>query len=115
MYIVYFLIRRFLTGTLLIVFVEYPFFQCVLLLVMSTMNFIYIVSVKPLENTKQNRIEIFNELCIMVCAHLYNIFLRGEGSLQFLNGTGWTFMGTAAFNIIGNMGIVIMDSLSGFG
>ena len=54
---------------------------------------------------------MFNELCIMLCAHFYNIFLRGEGSTELLDGTGWSFMGVAAFNILGNLGILILDSI----
>jgi hypothetical protein len=111
MYIVYFLIRRLLTGVGLVVFVEYPFFQCACLLSFSTINFVYLVTVKPLEDTKQNRIELFNELVIMLCSHLYNIFLRGEGSIGFINLIGWIFMGAAAANIFGNLAIVVFDSL----
>lgn len=47
----------------------------------------------------------------MFCAHLYNIFLRGEGTLGFINGVGWTFMGASALNILINMAIVIFDTV----
>ena len=47
----------------------------------------------------------------MMCAHFYNIFLRGEGTVEFLDGTGWSFMGVASFNILGNMSILILDSI----
>ena len=76
MYNVYFLIRRFFTGLTLIGLVTVPFFQCFLLLVFSTINFIYLVSVKPLEDSRENKIEIFNEICILLSAYLYSIFLR---------------------------------------
>lgn len=112
MYIVYFLGRRFASGALLVVFVEYPFFQCAILLIFSTINLIYIITVKPLEDKKQNRIEYFNEFSIITCAHIYNIFLRGEGTIGFINGTGWMFMAMAAFNILGNLCIVVMDTLA---
>ena len=76
MYTFYFVVRRLLTGVILVVFHEYPFFQCSSLLIFSTVNFIYIVSDKPLEG-KENRLEIFNEVCIIGCAHIFNIFVRG--------------------------------------
>lgn len=47
----------------------------------------------------------------MSCAHIYNVFLRGQGSIGFINGTGWVFMGLAAFNILGNLAVVVIDTL----
>ena len=110
MYTFFFVLRRLFTGILLVVFHQYPFFQCSSLLVFSTVNFIYIVSEKPFEGTAQNRIEIFNEVCIMGCSHIFNIFLRGEGTISFINGTGWAFMATSISNILGNLANVIYSS-----
>ena len=115
MYTIYFLLRRFLTGAGLVVFVEFPFFQCASLLTFSTINFIYIVNIRPLEDTKQNRIEKFNELTIMFCSHMYNIFLRGEGTIPFINGVGWTFMGAAMLNILGNLAVVVFETIADTG
>jgi hypothetical protein len=76
MFTVYFLLRRLATGIVLIALTEYPIFQCSFLMVFSTTNFIYVSTVAPLETKKENRIEGFNEISILTCAHLYNIFLR---------------------------------------
>jgi len=52
MYNVIFMLRRLLTAIVLVFMTELPFFQTQLLLVMSTMNVIYMVSVKPIaDNT----------------------------------------------------------------
>lgn len=69
------------------------------------------VTERPLETKKDNYIEIFNELIIMFCSYIYNIFLRGEGTIEFINLIGWCFMGAAALNILGNMAIVIIETL----
>ena len=76
MFTVYFLLRRLATGIVLVALIEYPIFQCSFLMVFSTTNFIYVSTVHPLDTKKENRIESFNEICILTCAHLYNIFLR---------------------------------------
>jgi hypothetical protein len=76
MFTVYFLLRRLATGIILVALIDYPIFQCSFLMVFSTTNFIYVFTVSPLETKKENRIESFNEICILTCAHLYNIFLR---------------------------------------
>ena len=52
MYTVYFLIRRFLTGFGLVVFVANPFFQCASLMVFTTVNLIYLINIQPLEDSK---------------------------------------------------------------
>lgn len=111
MYTFYFLCRRFLTGLLLVVCVEFPMFQCAILLIFATSNFIYLTSVKPMASKKENAIELFNEFCIIICAHLYNIFLRGDGNITFVNSTGWAFIGVTGANILGNLSIVFVISI----
>ena len=115
MYTFYFISRRLLTGFGLVVFSESPLFQCNSLLVFSTINFIYLVNCRPFLSAKLNRIEIFNELTIIFCSHMYNIFLRGEGTIGFISTVGWVFIGAAAFNILGNFSIVIFESISDSG
>jgi hypothetical protein len=113
MYIVYFMIRRLLTGIGLVVFVKYPIFQCLCLLLFSTINLCYLLTVMPLKDTKSNLIEIFNELTIMFCAHLFNIFLRKEGTVDFINWIGWSFIIAASLNITINLAIVLFEQLFG--
>ena len=45
LYNIYFMSRRFITALVLIFLAPFPFFQCQFLLVMSTVNFIYLVAV----------------------------------------------------------------------
>ena len=47
----------------------------------------------------------------MFCAHMYNIFLRGEGTIEFINGVGWTFITASALNILMNMSIVVFETI----
>ena len=111
MYTVYFLIRRFLTGFGLVVFVANPFFQCASLMVFTTVNLIYLINIQPLEDSKQNKIEILNEVTVMLSAHVFNIFLRGEGTDGFINNMGWVYIGISVFNILINLAIVLIDSI----
>lgn len=75
MYLIYFLIRRFLTAGILIFANRSPYFQCTFLMLSSTINFIYLSSSRPLSTRKENAIELFNELCILLCSHLFDVFL----------------------------------------
>ena len=54
MYNVIFMARRLITALVLVFMHDLPFFQCQLLLVMSTMNVIYMVSVRPIADKQQN-------------------------------------------------------------
>ena len=110
MFTVYFLLRRLVTGIILIALIQWPFFQCAFLMIFSTINFIYISTVHPMETRRENWVEIFNEICILTCAHLYNMFLRSEGGPAFLGHIGWAFMGVSAFNILGNLALVIYET-----
>ena len=51
----------------------------------------------------------------MFCAHMYSIFLRGEGSITFINAVGWTFISASAFNILGNLSIVVFETIKDAG
>ena len=64
-----------------------------------------------METKKENLIELFNELCVLGCSHLYNIFLRGEGGASFLGNIGWVYMGLSIFNILANLSIVLLETL----
>ena len=81
-------------------------------MVFSTINFIYTVTVKPLVGRQENRIEIFNELCILLCAHTFNIFINNALPFEVRYSLGWVFVGFAVINITGNMAITIKESLA---
>ena len=76
---------------------------------MSIINLVYLSSVKPLENGKENMIEIFNEICILISSYLFSIFLRGDGDTKFLGLIGWVFIGVSVSNIGGNVFVMVGD------
>jgi len=111
LFTVHFLVRRLITGMLLVLMVQYPFFQCVFLLLGSTANIIYLATWQPLVSKKENRMELFNEISILSCCHLFMIFIQDRGSAKFLGYVGWTFMGVASLNILGNLSVVVLASV----
>ena len=52
---------------------NYPGLQVTCLMKFALINFIYTISVQPYETN--NKGEIFNEFCIIMCAYLMNTFL----------------------------------------
>ena len=51
-----------------------------------------------------------NEFCILECAYIFNIFVRDEGTFEFLNNMGWIFIGISAFNVLYNLSFAIYDT-----
>ena len=80
-------------------------------MVLSTTNFIYQWVVKPMEQQKNNYIELFNEFCILLCAYLMNVFLEGVAPAPFMTKIGWAFMGVSMFNILINVVGLIVDQI----
>lgn len=74
---------------------------------MSTMNVIYMVSVKPIADKTQNSIETLNEVTIMLCVHCANCFLNLGLPIKTRDMIGWGLMGFASFNIAVNISIII--------
>lgn len=80
-------------------------------MVFATMNGIYLISIKPLDSNHANRIEIFNEICIIACSHIVNVFLNAAVPIDFRDNLGWALMAVAGFNIIVNLGITGYGSI----
>jgi hypothetical protein len=111
MYNFYFMSRRFMTVMVLVWMEDLPFFQMQFLLIFSTINFIYLVVTKPVEKSFNNKIEIFNEACILLCAHEINVLLDDSIPTNLKDTLGWVIMATAALNILVNLSIVIVNSI----
>ena len=106
-YNVIFMARRLITALVLVLMCDFPIFQTQLLLVMSTANVIYMISFKPLSDKTQNRIEILNEVTIMLCCHCLDCFLNIAIPLEARDLVGWALMAFASVNIAINIGIII--------
>lgn len=69
-------------------------------MIFSLVNFVYMLAAKPME--EGNKIELFNEFCILLCAYVMNIFLAKAAPAPFMFNVGWVFMGISVFNIVVN-------------
>jgi len=70
LYNIFFLARRFGTVIVLVFFEFWPFMQCVMLVVLSSVNFGYLAISKPMRKKMSNRVELFNEFSILAFSHL---------------------------------------------
>ena len=102
----YFILRRMVIVLILVWLDEYPFFQCTTMTVLSTINFIYMFSSRPLISRSENRIEIFNEGTILVCCHLMTLFLNIAIPQDLQMTLGWIMIGVILVNILVNITVV---------
>ena len=112
-YNVIFMTRRLITALVLVLMYDFPFFQTQLLLVMSAMNVIYMVSFQPLSDKLQNRIEILNEVTILLCCYCLDMFLDIAIPLEGRDIIGWALMFFASLNIVINISIIVSSTFLG--
>jgi hypothetical protein len=48
---------------------DYTLFQQQIMLTLCTVNMMYLIAVMPFDSEEANKVEIFNELCIMLASH----------------------------------------------
>ena len=71
---VYFIFRRLLFVTLAYFLSEYPFFQAQILYTISMLLITFLVRVRPFRSTLMNRMEIFNEVTVLICTYHVLLF-----------------------------------------
>ena len=109
---IYFLVRRLFSVIVLIYMDSLPFFQCTLLAVFSTINVIYMVAHMPISTARANKIEIFNEFCILICNHIMTVFLNVAMPITLKNDLGWFIIGVASVNFGFNLSLVAYESFT---
>ena len=72
----------------------------------------YLLRVRPFEDPFLNRLEIFNECCVLASTYhlyLYSDFLNDDISLQY--SIGWSMIYVTLFNIGANILVVVICTL----
>lgn len=71
----------------------------------STLNFMFLLVKHPFVSRFNNRIELFNEFCILMCSHTFLALLNTAMEDAKVHMTGWFFIGFASLNVVTNVGI----------
>lgn len=102
----FFVIRRLFTASILVFIEIQPFFQTALFYIMSFMTFVYLVSVRPLASKSDNRIEIFNEGCILLFYYCALTLINVAIPLHLNEALSFGMIGITSLNIIVNVSMV---------
>ena len=106
------MVRRFAIVVVLIFMSPWPFFQSVTFSVMSVINCSYLTSSMPLQDKKVHKIEVFNEISIYVCSVFVTTMINVAIPRNLNNLLGWLLMGVATFNILVNLTLIVISSIS---
>lgn len=83
LYRVWHMVLRALLVLILVGLHDLPYFQCMLSLILITINFCFVFVVKPYESDTENLINQTNEFFILVFCHLNYMFLVEYPSSEF--------------------------------
>ncbi|CDW89271.1 UNKNOWN [Stylonychia lemnae] len=97
-----FLGRRIYTAIILVLIYDYPVQQIQLLMISSLINLYYLILVKPFETKGQNILEIFNEICIVICIYHIIVFSDFTDDPYLKYDLGWSLNGIALCQILVN-------------
>jgi hypothetical protein len=111
MYNVLYMLRRLLFAVIAVVFEKSPVLQVQILIFHCILMIMYNILVKPFEEPKMNRLEIFNEVCILAAAYHLFLFTDYIESPEFRYMIGWSIISITTFNIVVNMLVMCEASL----
>ena len=112
MFNVYFLCRKLLTVLVLVFMDDFPFFQMVILMLLGTLNLIYLITEKPLVFSMENKVETLNEMAVVISSHIMTLFLNTANPQELQDLLGWVIIGLACLVIVINMSVTVISSFS---
>jgi hypothetical protein len=100
------MLRRLLFSVVVFAFKDYPYAQIQILVFHCILLILYNKLARPFENPLLNKLEIFNELCIMGAAYHLFVFTQYVDDPKLQYNVGWSMIGVTTFNIVVNMVIM---------
>ena len=81
-------------------------------LLLTLLMICFITSVYPFEEYNMNKQEIFNELCVLTSSYFMILYTEFIGDYEMKYMIGWFQIGLIAFNIFGNMSVMVAMSVN---
>eukprot|EP00347_Sterkiella_histriomuscorum_P014104 403362154 len=106
----YQMIRRLIFALSVVFLGDYQVFQIQILTLQSVIIIMFIVWVKPFDNVKLNNMEMFNELCILLCCYHMITFTNYLNDVDIQYNLGWTMIFVSLLNILVNAILMFIDS-----
>lgn len=81
------------------------------MLLVSIASQVYLIAWRPLADKRSQKIETFNETCIVMCFYFIQEFLDAALPLDARYLLGWMLVCVAVINVFGNLGIIGLESI----
>jgi hypothetical protein len=107
-YHVIFLLRRFMFAVICVLFSGYPSFQIISHLLTSFMVISYICNIQPFRNVFMNKLEMYNELSILIIAYHLFIFTDFVSDNLIQYKFGLSVIVVTVLNILVNMMFIVV-------
>lgn len=106
----FFILRRIYTIFTVIFYQESPVFQLQSYILISQFYLMYLVHVKPYESRLTNRLEIFNEGCILVVAYINLLLSDFVTDIDVHWNAGFALIGISLINFFVNLLVISVSS-----
>jgi hypothetical protein len=114
MFHVIFTFRRLLLCATAVYMSNYNYFQIQLTILINIMVIMYIILAQPFDTRMQNKLEIFNECCILAVGYtllLFTNFVDMDNELNLQSKIGYILCGFALLNIAVNCVFILKNTI----
>jgi len=109
----FFMIRRLIIAATVIFMVDHNLFKSFMMIHHTLVALCLIWSIQAYNSLRDNLIDFFNELCVLLLSYHLILFNDWTGSDEVRYNIGWSMAGITVLNIVVNMLIVIGVALVG--
>ena len=110
----FFTLRRLILAYTSIWLLEYPGIQIQITLLITLLQILYLSLVQPFKDKFLNKVEVFNEITIMlVCYHMF-LFTSYVPSPEIQIDVGYSAVAMVLMNVLVDMGIILKQGLGDF-
>jgi hypothetical protein len=103
------MIKRFVFAIICIYLYDYPFAQIQFLHIQTILMIMYIISVKPFKEALLNKLEIFNEICILLTSYHLSCFTMFVSDPLIKYNIGWSLLALTSLNMLVNTSIIMVQ------
>ena len=108
----FFIARRLVSAAVLVFLDQFPYLQISVLMLLSCYNMVYLVAESPLNDKRENTIEAFNEMCILLFCYLVATSLNEANPQSLNNLLGFCLIALTSLNIVVNVCLVMTKTFS---
>ena len=109
-YVLYFLFRRLSLISISILLMDQPLFNIMVQMVISVLVISYLISFNVFQDSRFNKLEIFNEVCTILTLYAVLYFTDIIYDVEYRYNVGWIFILIVAVNVLVHGSLMLIDT-----